>query len=328
MCEPPHSLPDGPALIAQTPPPVRLTIFEIMDERAQIQPMSSPPYKWICFLTIESVRGKRYTGTGFKILVPNVKRTVVITSANCTFVDGAYAKKITIEFPEQRIVKVRSEDVYAPPEYTTKSDADHDYGVILLPGPGDSNEGFGWSTIEELDKCQVSNCGYPDDKPHGTMWMMGGKIVESTDHSFLYMDSTISCKSGSPVFTWAKGNWSVLGIQSTHKGNHSSAIRFTSRMILKICHSMLSLKAKFIRSVGFPNVYIRCCASELNSFTGRGGGIINCQYKSPQDWEKFYIYPVEIIRYGGPYKVIIESAQWRNVFIRMDGREMKKFEEE
>ena len=67
-----------------------------------------------------------------KILLPNV------------------AKKIIIEFRKQgfRIMKVLSEDVYA--EFTTKSDTDHDYGVVLLPGPGDSNEGLGWYRIEVL----------------------------------------------------------------------------------------------------------------------------------------------------------------------------------
>lgn len=295
------------------------------DERVQVQPMISPPYKWICFLTIESVRGRRYTGTGFKIILPKLSRTVVITSASCTFVDGAYAKKIIVEFPEQRIIKVRSDDVYAPPEYTTKRDPDHDYGFILLPGHGDSNEGFGWSTIAKLDRCLVNNCGYPDDKPDATMWITGGKIVKYTDHSFSYMNNSISCKSGSPVFTWGKGNWSVLGIQSSHNNSLNCAVRFTNKMIFNLLHSMLSLSAKFIRSAYFSHVYIRCYGSEVESFYEGGSGVINCQYKPPKAWEKFYIYPVEITTPSSPCKVIIESAQWPNRFIRMDGNKVRRF---
>ena len=296
------------------------------DERVQIQPMASLPYKWICFLTIESVKGKRYTGTGFKILLPNVSRTVIITSASCIFVDGAYAKKIIVEFPEQRVVKVRSDDIYAPSEYTTKRDQDHDYGLILLPGPGDGNEGFGWSTIAKLDEFMVNNCGYPDDKPHGTMWLTGGKIVKCADHRFSYMDNSMSCKSGSPVFTWAKGNWSVFGIQSSLNEKSNCAVRFTTGMIFNFYHSMLDLKPKSIRSAYFSDVYIRCNGSEIESPAAGGKGIINCQYKPSGAWEKFYIYPVELTIPGGPCKVVIESVQWPNIFIRMDANKMMKFE--
>lgn len=296
------------------------------DERVQIQPMVSPPYKWICFLTIESAKGKRYTGTGFKILLPNVNRTAVVTSASCIFVDGAFAKKIIVEFPEQRVIKVRSDDIYAPPEYTTKRDPDHDYGLIILPGPGNGNEGFGWSAITDLDEPTVNNCGYPEDKPHGTMWITGGKIGKCTDHQILYMDNSISCNSGSPVFTWAKGNWKVFGIQSSHNETFNCAVRFTTRMIFNFFHSMLNLQPKYIRSAYFSDVYIRCCCSDVESFTSAGRGVVNCQYKPPQAWEKFYIYPVELCVAGGHCKVVIESAQWPNRFIRMDARKMKTFD--
>ena len=117
------------------------------DERVQVQPMVSPPYKWICFLTIESVTGKRCTGTGFKVLLPNVNRTAVITSANCIFIDGAYAK-VVVHFPEQIAIEIQRDDLYVPQEYKDNSDPAHNYGLILLPGPGDGNDGFGWSNCE------------------------------------------------------------------------------------------------------------------------------------------------------------------------------------
>ena len=140
------------------------------DEIIQVQPMVSPPYKWICFLKIESVTGKRCTGTGFKILLPNVNRTVVITSAICIFIDGAYAEKVVAQFPgETAIIQIQRDDLYAPQKYKDNSDPAHNYGLILLPGPGDGDDGFRWSSIEELDLCLVNNCGYPDDKTHGTM---------------------------------------------------------------------------------------------------------------------------------------------------------------
>ena len=56
------------------------------DERVQVDPMTSPPYKWISSLLIESARGVMYRGSGFKIHLPDVNRTAVITSGHCTYV--------------------------------------------------------------------------------------------------------------------------------------------------------------------------------------------------------------------------------------------------
>ena len=136
------------------------------DERVQVDPMTSPPYKWICSLLIESARGVMYRGSGFKIHIADVNRTAVVTSGHCTYVQGAYANKITVTFPGQRAVDIGPNDIYASPEYIATGAGDHDYGLILLPGTSD--DGFGWSAIlqdEELNNRIVTNCGYPGDKP-------------------------------------------------------------------------------------------------------------------------------------------------------------------
>ena len=56
------------------------------------------------------------------------------------------------------------------------------YGFILLDG--NSDDGFGWSTemtSEDLNKCNVTVCGFPEDKPKGSMWITGGEISRATD---------------------------------------------------------------------------------------------------------------------------------------------------
>ena len=88
--------------------------YRSRDERVQVQPMISPPYKWICFLRIESVTGKRCTGTGFKVLLPNVNHTAVITSASCIFIDGAYAKVACALSAEQIAIEIQCDDLYMP----------------------------------------------------------------------------------------------------------------------------------------------------------------------------------------------------------------------
>ena len=294
----------------------------------QVDPMTSPPYKWICSLLIKSDSGTMYIGSGFKIRLPDVNRTAVVTSGHCTYVKRAYATKITVQFPRQRAVEVETNDIYASPEYINTGDADHDYGLILLPG--NSDDGFGWSAIipdEELKNRLVTNCGYPSDKPAGTMWITGGSISSYTANRIYYMNDTMGGQSGSPVYTWYGGYWTVLAVHS-YGGCPNSAPRFTSEMIRRFLERMNGLKLKSLRSVNFPDVYLRCDGTGLVQFKAAGGGTVNCQYKPPKHKESFYIYPAEMAPSLAPqttYKVVIESAQFRNVFIRMDSKGMSQF---
>ena len=298
------------------------------DERVEVDPKTSPPYKWICSLTIQSTSGTVYVGSGFKINLPHVDRTAVVTSGHCTYVNGSYATEITVQFPGQAAVDVPRNDLYAAPEYINSRSPDHDYGLILLPGRSD--DGFGWSTIvpnDELNNRLVTNCGYPGDKPRGTMWITGGKIDNYTANRIFYMNDTMGGQSGSPVYTWYGGYWTVLGVHS-YGGCPNSAPRFTWEMISRFLERINGLKLKSLRSVAFPDVYVRCDGSKVHEVTGPGGGTVNCQYKPPSLWESFYIYPAEMPPSLAPqniYKVVIESAEFHHVFIRMDSKGMSAY---
>lgn len=303
------------------------------DERVQVDPTTSPPYKWICFLTIHSAGGQVYVGSGFKIHLPDVNRTAIVTSGHCTYTNGAYATKITVKFPGQGAIDVGPNDLYASPEYINSSSPDHDYGLILLSGCSD--DGFGWSAIvadEELNNRLVTNCGYPGDKPHGTMWITGGEISKCTANRIFYMNDTYGGQSGSPVYTWYGGYWTVIGVHS-YGGCPNSAPRFTLQMISRFLERMNGLKLKYLRSVAFPAVYVRCDGTGVNEFVSSGGGAVNCQYKPPLHWESFYIYPAEmtpsLARQIGQNicKVVIESAHFRQVFIRMDSKGMSHYDD-
>ncbi len=202
------------------------------DERFQVDPMTSQPYKWICFLQIESVNGNSYLGSGFLINLPNGYCAGIVTSGHCTFVDGAYARKITVKFPGKRPIEVtEKDDLYAAPEYRDIRNKDYDYGLIVLRGT--PNYGFGWTTRltdRELTNRIVTNCGYPGDKPRGTMWITGGEIERCTSKMIYYMNDTAAGQSGSPVYTWDGGYWRVVGVHS-YGGCPNHAPRFTRQMI-------------------------------------------------------------------------------------------------
>ena len=100
------------------------------DERVQVDPMTSPPYKWICFLSIKSTSDKWSVGSGFKIHLPGVNRTAIVTAGHCTYVDGAYAAKIRVKFPGQATIVVsHGNNLYAAPEYIDFESEHHDYGL-------------------------------------------------------------------------------------------------------------------------------------------------------------------------------------------------------
>lgn len=305
------------------------------DERVKVDPNTSPPYNWICYLNIESHLDKHYVASGFKIHLPDINRTAVVTAGHCTYIDGAYAKKITVTFPGQAAITVTdSSDLYASPEYREKYNADYDYGLILLPGSGNCNDGFGWSACvdnKELTNRLVTICGYPADKsPHGSLWITGGEITKCTANTISYMNDTIGGQSGSPVYTWYHGYWTVLGIHS-YGGCPNSATRFTREMIFRFLEWIPDcLREKSLLSENFPHVYVRCDGNGVTKFSPSGSGTVNCQYGPPGSYEKFYIYPVEMppslaTGEGSTCKVVIESVCWKNVFVRLDGEGMKKF---
>ena len=202
----------------------------------------------------------------------------------------------------------------------------YDYGLILLPGK--SGDGFGWLAIiddEELNDRSITICGYPTDKPRRTMWIAGGNISSYTADRTFYMNDTMRRQSGT---LWTPVYWTVIGVHS-YDGHPNSAQRFTNKMISRFLGFMNCLKLKSLRSFAFPNVYVRCDGSGVTEHVPSGGGTVNCQYKPPGPFEKFYICPVEVTPSLAPVshcKVEIQSTNFSDVFIRLDGRGMSHFE--
>ena len=124
------------------------------------------------------------------------------------------------------------------------------------------------------------------------------------------------------------GYWTVIGVHSCG-GHPNSAPRFTNEMISRFLGFMNCVKLKSLRSFAFPNVYVRCDGSGVTEHVPSGGGTVNCQYKPPGPFEKFYFCPVEVTPSLAPVshcKVEIQSTNFSDTFIRLDGRGMSHFE--
>ncbi|URZ99545.1 hypothetical protein NCG97_00885 [Streptomyces lydicamycinicus] len=70
-----------------------------------------------------------------------------------------------------------------------------------------------------------------------------------------------------------------------------------------------------IQSTFFPNIYLRMDGTGVTSFTGSGGGTVNCQYGTGT-WTGYKVRP----QADGSYA--FESVAFPNVFLRMDGTEV------
>lgn len=73
-----------------------------------------------------------------------------------------------------------------------------------------------------------------------------------------------------------------------------------------------------IGSQAFPNVYLRMDGQGVTS-TATGSGTVNCQSGTPGAWEKFIL----VQQAGGTFA--IQSAQFSNVYLRMDGSSVTQF---
>ena len=74
-----------------------------------------------------------------------------------------------------------------------------------------------------------------------------------------------------------------------------------------------------IESVQFPNVFLRLDATGVKNGDGAGVGKVNCQFTAGP-YEKF------ILRAFGPDLFSIESLQFPNVVLRMDGSQVTSFQ--
>ena len=231
--------------------------YSTRDERMEITTSTAVPYCWICRLTIETQQGRKYSATGFKICIkPLLQHQIILTSAHSVFVDGSFAKRITITFPGQNSTSVSSKNLWAPKEFTQDKSPDYNFGVIRCTGS--SEDGFNWTTLlsdDELTGRPLSCCGYTADKVKGSLWITGGGVESVTKNNIQYMYDSRNTLSGSAVYTWHKGYWTAVGIQS-HSGNFNSALRLTSEVMRSILQAIGFPLQYNVQSKEFPDTYL------------------------------------------------------------------------
>jgi len=201
------------------------------DTRMKVNPTTPVPYMFICFLQMVK-NNKNSIASGF-FLNMNTADWMVVTSAHCIYDHDSqqYASKVTVTYKgDQSIVVTDQNNMYVAPEYASDKNSDYDYGIVIIRNR--SRFGFGYKTLSDaqLNNRVVVNCGYPADKPRGTMWISGGEITSVTARKVFYMNDTKGGQSGSPVYTWYGGWWRVIAVHG-YGGCPNSGVRICSQMI-------------------------------------------------------------------------------------------------
>lgn len=163
------------------------------------------------------------------INIPGSKKCVVLTAGHVLYrfvgVMGSsdYMREVFITFRaagQAKSVRVGPECLRVHEKFRDFRNLEYDFGVIILPDeklPNDSC-GFGFSTLmtdRELLVSDLSLFGYPvfNGKENTTMWGSGGHVQSLDDRILRFMLHTTGGQSGSPVFVWDNGVWTVVGIQ-------------------------------------------------------------------------------------------------------------------
>ena len=91
------------------------------------------------------------------------------------------------------------------------------------------------------------------------MQITGGELTEVTTNRLFYMNDTMAGQSGSPVYTWYKGYWTVLGVHS-YGSCPNSAPRFTSQMIYRFLEGgeQSGVVDPLLSAKGMPDERVPC----------------------------------------------------------------------
>ncbi|KAK6522972.1 hypothetical protein TWF281_002399 [Arthrobotrys megalospora] len=301
-------------------------------QRIQIKPTTSQPYRWICHIRIKIGEKWYGNGSGFLVNIPGSTTGCILTAGHNLWLDKRtprrYAEDLEITFPGKDPIQITKAQFMVPLPFRERLDPDHDYGVIVLPGY--QGKGFGYSTIitdTALNAATAMVFGYPNEKPK-TMWGSGGALYKVEKMQLQHTLDTSRGQSGSPVYIWYKGYWTVVGIHVAAMPEHTKANRATRLTVEKMREIVGWLKhplhkAKLELCEGSNRAVLKMVSS-----TDRGSGQATAQYlRDADEYTDLTFIPLESAPQGlpiDPDKVIyaISSFKLTNTYLRLEGNKL------
>ena len=218
-------------------------IMEIVigvDDRVPAPDPIAYPWRCVCALDIVAGDGTSWVGTGCL-----VGPRLVMTAGHVVYMHdhGGWAREVRVApgrsidaIPFGEAVATRFHSVSG---WTAQADPQFDYGAIVLPEDRAFGGTLGWfghalAPPDWLEGQLVNLSGYPADKPEGSQWYHGRRVLDADERLFYYNIDTAGGQSGAPVWLEVGGQRYVVATHTSGADTGNAAVRLTEQAVANI----------------------------------------------------------------------------------------------
>lgn len=213
------------------------------DDRRQISPTTSYPWRANAQLLITAADNSSWIGTGWF-----VSPRTLITAGHCVCIKGSgvpgrdgWVRRIVV-IPGRNgaaapFGSATSSSFRSVTGWTVSGNQEFDYGAIVLPTPlGDSTGWYGYGNYPDTQLVgQTANIsGYPGDKPTGTQWYDARRISAVGPRKVYYDTDTMGGQSGSAVYRIVNGGRFAVAVHAYGGSTANSGTRINAEVFNNI----------------------------------------------------------------------------------------------
>jgi V8-like Glu-specific endopeptidase len=219
-----------------------------VDNRVQINPTTSFPWRANASLLITAADNSQWIGTGWFI-----SPRTLITAGHVVFIKGSgvpgrdgWVRRIVV-IPGRNgnaapYGTVTSTSFRSVTGWTSSGNQEFDYGAIIIPTPlGNTTGWYGYGNYPnaQLVNQTINISGYPGDKPAGTQWYHSGKVTAVNTRKVYYSADTMGGQSGSAVYRIINGARMAVAVHAYGGATSNSGTRINA----EVYNRMTSWKA-------------------------------------------------------------------------------------
>lgn len=213
------------------------------DDRRQISPTTSYPWRANAQLLITAADNSSWIGTGWF-----VSPRTLITAGHCVFIKGSgvpgrdgWVRRIQV-IPGRNGAaapygSATSSSFRSVTGWTVSGNQEFDYGAIILPTPlGNTTGWYGYGNYPDAQLIgQTANIsGYPGDKPTGTQWYDARRITAVGPRKVYYDTDTMGGQSGSAVYRIINGGRFAVAVHAYGGSTANSGTRINAEVFNNI----------------------------------------------------------------------------------------------